>query len=288
MENSTKAIIIAGGMFILIMVITLLVVFGRSLSSYMQGQHDKEIVKQVTEFNNKFANYQGTELRGNELISVLNRVIDYNALEAGEYGYDPVLVEIDLVDRNALDSVIKFNSTDENFLFKKNVSKIKNSKDSDDELKTISQKGTTILSKYSDKEKYPDNYIPRLTDTKLQKLSAEISNIAQEKDNSSWLNKYDEENRKTVYNSTRAKKLTNILGYTVSAVGTEICKINVDGIEKDIIPAVKKATCEYYQYTQFKRIMFKCTLIEYSQDTGRINKMSFEVKTTTDGKIVTN
>ena len=288
MENSTKAIIIAGGMFILIMVITLLVIFGRSLSSYMQGQHDKEMVKQITEFNNKFANYQGTELRGNELISVLNRVIDYNALEAGEYGYDPVLVEIDLVDRNALDSVIKFNSTDENFLFKKNVSKIKNSKDSDDELKTISQKGTTILSKYSDKEKYPDNYIPRLTDTKLQKLSAEISNIAQEKDNSSWLNKYDEENRKTVYNSTRAKKLTNILGYTVSAVGTEICKINVDGIEKDIIPAVKKATCEYYQYTQFKRIMFKCTSIEYSQDTGRINKMSFEVKTTTDGKIVTN
>lgn len=288
MENSAKAIIIAGGMFILIMVITLLVIFGRSLSSYMQGQHDKEMVKQITEFNNKFANYQGTELRGNELISVLNRVIDYNALEAGEYGYDPVLVEIDLVDRNALDSVIKFNSTDENFLFKKNVSKIKNSKDSDDELKTISQKGTTILSKYSDKEKYPDNYIPRLTDTKLQKLSAEISNIAQEKDNSSWLNKYDEENRKTVYNSTRAKKLTNILGYTVSAVGTEICKINVDGIEKDIIPAVKKATCEYYQYTQFKRIMFKCTSIEYSQDTGRINKMSFEVKTTTDGKIVTN
>lgn len=285
MENSAKAIIIAGGMFILIMVITLLVIFGRSLSSYMQDQHDKEMVKQITEFNNKFANYQGTELRGNELISVLNRVIDYNALEAGEYGYDPVLVEIDLVDRNALDSVIKFNSTDENFLFKKNVRKIKNSKDSDDELKTISQKGTTILSKYSDKEKYPDNYIPKLTDTKLQKLSAEISNIAQKQDNSSWLDGYD---RKEVYNSTRAKKLTNILGYQVSAEGTEKCKINVDGIEKDIIPAVKKATCEYYQYTQFKRIMFKCTLIEYSQDTGRINKMSFEVKTTTDGKIVTN
>lgn len=283
MENSAKAIIIAGGMFILIMVITLLVIFGRSLSSYMQGQHDKEIVKQVTEFNNKFANYQGTELRGNELISVLNRVIDYNALEAGEYGYDPVLVEIDLVDRNALDSVIKFNSKDENFLFKKNVSKIKNSKDSDDELKTISQKGTTILSKYSDKEKYPDNYIPRLTDTKLQKLSAEISNIAQEKDNSSWLDGYDGD-RIAVYNRTRAKKLTSILGYEVSAEG----KIKVDGIEKDIIPAVKNATCEYYQYTQFKRIMFKCTSIEYSQDTGRINKMSFEVKTTTDGKIVTN
>lgn len=281
MENSAKAIIIAGGMFILIMVITLLVIFGRSLSSYMQDQHDKEMVKQITEFNNKFANYQGTELRGNELISVLNRVIDYNALEAGEYGYDPVLVEIDLVDRNALDSVIKFNSKDENFLFKKNVSKIKNSKDSDNELKTISQKGTTILSKYSDKEKYPDNYIPRLTDTKLQKLSAEISNIAQEKDNSSWLDGYDG-NRIAVYNRTRAKKLTSILGYTVDEDGT--CAVN----NKNILNAVKKATLEYYQYTQFKRIMFKCTSIEYSQDTGRINKMSFEVKTTTDGKIVTN
>lgn len=279
MENSTKAIIIAGGMFILIMVITLLVVFGRSLSSYMQGQHDKEIVKQVTEFNNKFANYQGTELRGNELISVLNRVIDYNALEAGEYGYDPVLVEIDLVDRNALDSVIKFNSKDENFLFKKNVSKIKNSKDSDDELKTISQKGTTILSNYS--KENDANYIPKLTDTKLQKLSAEISNIVQDQDNSSWLDGYDGD-RNAVYNRTRAKKLTSILGYTVYEDGT--CAVN----NKNILNAVKKATLEYYQYTQFKRIMFKCTSIEYSQDTGRINKMSFEVKTTTDGKIVTN
>ena len=279
MENSAKAIIIAGGMFILIMVITLLVIFGRSLSSYMQDQHDKEMVKQITEFNNKFANYQGTELRGNELISVLNRVIDYNALEAGEYGYDPVRVEIDLVDRNALDSVIKFNSKDENFLFKKNVSKIKNSKDSDDELKTISQKGTTILSKYSQDDA---NYIPKLTDTKLQKLSAEISNIVQEQDNSSWLDGYDGENRNAVYNRTRAKKLTSILGYTVDEDGT--CAVN----NKNILNAVKKATLEYYQYTQFKRIMFKCTSIEYSQDTGRINKMSFEVKTTTDGKIVTN
>lgn len=279
MENSTKAIIIAGGMFILIMVITLLVVFGRSLSSYMQGQHDKEIVKQVTEFNNKFANYQGTELRGNELISVLNRVIDYNALEAGEYGYDPVLVEIDLVDRNALDSVIKFNSTDENFLFKKNASKIKNSKDSDEALKTISQKGTTILSNYS--KENDANYIPKLTDTKLQKLSAEISNIVQDQDNSSWLDGYDGD-RNAVYNRTRAKKLTSILGYTVYEDGT--CAVN----NKSILNAVKKATLEYYQYTQFKRIMFKCTSIEYSQDTGRINKMSFEVKTTTDGKIVTN
>lgn len=279
MENSAKAIIIAGGMFILIMVITLLVIFGRSLSSYMQGQHDKEMVKQITEFNNKFANYQGTELRGNELISVLNRVIDYNALEAGEYGYDPVLVEIDLVDRNALDSVIKFNSTDENFLFKKNASKIKNSKDSDEALKTISQKGTTILSNYS--KENDANYIPKLTDTKLQKLSAEISNIVQDQDNSSWLDGYDGD-RNAVYNRTRAKKLTSILGYTVDEDGT--CAVN----NKNILNAVKKATLEYYQYTQFKRIMFKCTSIEYSQDTGRINKMSFEVKTTTDGKIVTN
>lgn len=285
MENSAKAIIIAGGMFILIMVITLLVIFGRSLSSYMQDQHDKEMVKQITEFNNKFANYQGTELRGNKLISVLNRVIDYNALEAGEYGYDPVLVEINFNNRTELDSVIKFNtsSTEEkNFLDEcfqnKNKPIIKNSKDKDDNLKTISQKGTTILSKYSQDDA---NYIPRLTDTKLQKLSAEISNIVQEQDNSSWLDGYDGD-RKAVYNRTRAKKLTSILGYTVDEDG--ICAVN----NKNILNAVKKATVEYYQFTQFKRIMFKCTSIEYSQDTGRINKMSFEVKTTTDGKIVTN
>ena len=219
------------------------------------------------------------------MISVLNRVIDYNALEAGEYGYDPVLVEINFNNRTELDSVIKFNtsSTEEkNFLDEcfqnKNKTIIKNSKDKDDNLKKISQKGTTILSKYSQDDA---NYIPRLTDTKLQKLSAEISNIVQEQDNSSWLDGYDGD-RKAVYNRTRAKKLTSILGYTVEEDGT--CAVN----KKNILNAVKKATVEYYQFTQFKRIMFKCTSIEYSQDTGRINKMSFEVKTTTDGKIVTN
>ena len=34
-------------------------------------------IKQLVEFNNKFTNYNGKTIRGNELISIMNRIIDY-------------------------------------------------------------------------------------------------------------------------------------------------------------------------------------------------------------------
>ena len=78
MENITKALLIAGGVLFAILILTLLVIFHNQLSAYYTEQHDAKMVEQVTEFNNKFDNYNGQTIRGNELISVMNKVVDYN------------------------------------------------------------------------------------------------------------------------------------------------------------------------------------------------------------------
>ena len=63
----------------------------------------------------------------------------------------------------------------------------------------------------------------------------------------------------------RNEKLQKILGYGKSKTfeGTELRKI-------------QSATLKYYQLTQFKRTMFKCTDVVHDQKSGRINKISFQ------------
>lgn len=78
MENISKALLIAGGVLFAILVLTLLIIFRGNISSYFTEQHNAKILEQVTEFNNKFENYNGQTIRGSELISVMNRVVDYN------------------------------------------------------------------------------------------------------------------------------------------------------------------------------------------------------------------
>ena len=78
MENVSKALMIAGGMLIAIMVISLIIVLWNQMSGYFAEQHSATIVEQIAEFNAQFENYNGKDIRGNELISVMNKVVNYN------------------------------------------------------------------------------------------------------------------------------------------------------------------------------------------------------------------
>lgn len=84
MENISKALLIAAGMLILIMILSLLVIGYQQISAYYNRQHDATMVEQTIEFNKRFENYNRNDVRGNELISLMNRVIDYNATQVYE------------------------------------------------------------------------------------------------------------------------------------------------------------------------------------------------------------
>ena len=274
MENAAKALLIAGGMLILILVISLLVVFKGQLAAYMEQQHDEKLIRQAVEFNNKFADYQDKEVRGNELISIMNRIIDYNSLQAEQYGFEKIAITVDIGNSQNLWEKLKYNKKDES-IFSTTGNYITNQNGNND----INISKLTGLSA----ELVQNSGIPRIDDNKLQRLSANIAVIFAESNDADKLN--------------RAQKLTSILGYRVNEEGYTVDKngnkVSIDEANSYILDKVKTATSKYYQLTQFKRIMFTCTEIKYDAESservnGRINGMKFKIKTDSTGEIIFN
>lgn len=96
MENVTKALLIAGAILIAVMILSLVAMAWSNMSEYYTEQHESTLIEQTSKFNDKFQNYKGKTIRGNELISIMNRVVDYNNSEADMVGYDRIIIDIDL------------------------------------------------------------------------------------------------------------------------------------------------------------------------------------------------
>ena len=78
MENASKALLMAGGVLLTMLVISLLLYAWTAVSEY-QAEQDKIIeIQELAEFNSKFTNYERDDVQGYELLSLVNKVIDYN------------------------------------------------------------------------------------------------------------------------------------------------------------------------------------------------------------------
>lgn len=96
MENAAKALAIAAAVIFTLLVLTLLVILYNQLSSYFQEKNKMTEIEQLQEFNARFANYEGKEIRGNELVSIMNRIIDYNNLQSDMQGYERIIINVNL------------------------------------------------------------------------------------------------------------------------------------------------------------------------------------------------
>lgn len=256
MENITKALMIAGGILLAILILSLLAVFMGEMSGYYQGKHNSTIIQQNTEFNKQFENYNGQTVRGNELITVMNKVVNYNNSIVGIEGdYDKVIMTIDF---KGYHDVFKYQTSSAS-IFQSVIkgNKLGNTQSSDNNL-------TQLTS-------FPGNIVSQsgYTEIQLQKLSSEIANIMiDEQLNSNKISKQEKENLK----ETRNKKLKNILG-----------KSEISDAE---ITKIKSYTTRYYEYTQFKRAVFKCTGVQYNtQSNGRVNEITFEIVIDSNGNV---
>ena len=84
MENASKALIMAGGILIALLVIGALVLMFNQLSYYQRTETDSEKTQQLADFNKEYLKYTYDDIKGYELISLVNKVIDYNIKE--EFG----------------------------------------------------------------------------------------------------------------------------------------------------------------------------------------------------------
>ena len=93
MENASKALIMAGGVLISLMVIGLLVLFYNNLSGMQKIKTDSETEQQAAEFNKHYDVY-ARDVYGSEILSIANKIADYNKREADNKGYTPIDLEV--------------------------------------------------------------------------------------------------------------------------------------------------------------------------------------------------
>ncbi len=90
MENASKALIIAGSVLIAILVISLLVMFYNNIKEFQNANHQVDISEQISEFNKQYDVYYRDNLYGSDILSIANKVVDYNIRESEEEGYSKV------------------------------------------------------------------------------------------------------------------------------------------------------------------------------------------------------
>lgn len=119
MENASKALIIAGSILISILVISLLVVFYNDIKDFMGTEHNIDVEEQASEFNKQYDVYYRDNLYGSDVLSIANKVNDYNIRQAEEQGYKKIEMVItfasdlrirNLEDGTKLETVIAKNS----------------------------------------------------------------------------------------------------------------------------------------------------------------------------------
>lgn len=91
MDNASKALIIAGGMLIAIMIASLFVYLFTTYGTYADNMYDRIYERQLTEANNEYTKYEGSnENTIYDVITVVNKAKDNNSslkLSPGDRGY---------------------------------------------------------------------------------------------------------------------------------------------------------------------------------------------------------
>lgn len=90
MENAAKALQIAGGVLLSLIIIGALVYGYQHLSELEQIREDAEGTAKATDFNGDYEVYNRSGLYGSELLSLANKMEDYNIKQAEEQGYQEI------------------------------------------------------------------------------------------------------------------------------------------------------------------------------------------------------
>lgn len=78
MENASKALLMAGGILIIVILLSLVVISYNNISAHQQQKTDSETSEELIKFNSEFTNYISNSIHGYELVSLINKVVDYN------------------------------------------------------------------------------------------------------------------------------------------------------------------------------------------------------------------
>lgn len=262
MENASKALIMAGSVLISLMIIGALLLMFNNLSNYQNTGTQSTREAQVIAFNNQYETYNRKNVRGSDLYSLLNRVVDYNRRkstagtgtndEGQMLAYEPMTIKFNL-GNTYQDDFWATNTNDYTHLIQTNdYTQSATTKDFENSIRasTNGHKGVDEL-----KKTYGENVMNELA---IAKNKIFIESTATNTKKSEAIDTF---NRIIVENNLVKK----------------IEKPSDNPIKNwDVLLSHKENVYRYYEYLQFKRAKFDCKDVTYNEQTGRITMMSFE------------
>ena len=102
MENASKALLIAGSMLIIILVLSFAAMLFRNTGADTANIYEQMSDTDISEYNQKFMNYQGKDIKIQDVVSIINLAKYYN-----EIGKIPVTISVNMGGRNLLDANIE-------------------------------------------------------------------------------------------------------------------------------------------------------------------------------------
>ena len=262
MENASKALLIAGGILMAMLTVSLLLFAWGKFSDFYKKDDDLDI-KNITEFNLQFTGYDRDDVYGYELLSLTNKVADYNTRYSTATGsksseaYSPIELTI-IMNPTYVKNKLAWRDNTKIFLNQKYITS-----GIDKGFQDIINNMTTLENKYGKQN--------------LQNLCKAIDGIFEGSGGSPITDINDKKNAVLKFNNITTNN-SNILDiyesikedYKNGYVEQAYSKINSNGFAE--------ASKKYYEFTQFKKAKFKSdsSYIQYDQDTGRIKQMKFE------------
>ena len=248
MENASKALIMVAGMLLAILIISLLIYAWSLFSKYQSSKDELADIEDVAKFNEQFADYDRDGVLGYEILSLVNKVSDYNYRKSNSADARN--------DENRKTITLEINMGNETT--RKKLTKNQNIRAFRQQKYIQSNTVNALSTVISEMQVIEDRYGGSDYATKIAKGIDGIflSNEQLAQNESKGITR--EESWKTAI-----KKFNSYSN-----------NLNVNN--QSSLQAEKENAYKYYEYVQFKRAKFKCTSCIYDQSTSRISKMVFE------------
>lgn len=269
MENASKAILMAGGMLIAILIVSLLIFAWDTFSNYYSRKDSIDEIEDVTEFNLQFTNYDRKNVNGYELFSLINKVIDYNMRRTtasfsdvgreNNYNYTPIKITIDI---NPELSKLELTTDEQWRLFKKgNTTGIYVQNNTINQLGEIVKRVNEIESDNECGGKFGGS-------GNLQNLTKRITKI------------YDVPLTGTTEEQKQQKIEIIKIVNSVTAYELPFETDTQINSSYELILNHEENVREYYEYIYFKKAKFDSdpARVQYDMNTGRITEMYFTYK----------
>lgn len=256
MENAAKALGIAGGVLIAIVILASLLYTFKRMSQIPEQQEYQKEVQELSKFNQQFEAYNKKLMYGVDVVSCLNKVIDNNkkSKEYADGAYD-IDIEIEITS----DIYDRF----EIYYINSNLKKEAQMTSSTDLSNYGLGSGKTVGSIFTKKENYAGKVSMVKETTSFSDIQGSNSSTGE-----SWGVK--SKLSKKIYKSEDDKDNEKLLDLSKDTTNMERVEINPDKTSKERWTKIIWKTAAY----DFKSKRFKCSKVEYNSE-GRVNKICF-------------